>query len=428
MSSVIEKKENNKVTLKIEVASEVFEKGVNEAYKKNRGRFNVPGFRKGKAPRKIIEMNYGKGIFYEEAINEVFPEEYSKAIKEHDLEPVDRPDLDVGEIESGKPVMFTVEVTVKPEVELGEYKGIEVEKVEYSVEDEAVDNELKNIQDANSRLVSVEDRAVKAGDILTIDYAGFVGEEQFEGGTAENQTLEIGSNSFIPGFEDQLIGKEAGEEVEVKVTFPEEYHAEDLAGKEAVFKVTVHEIKEKEVPELDDELAKDVSEFDTLEELKADIKSKLEAQKAEEAKMELENKLLEKISENSKIDIPEAMIENQISSSVNDFSYRLRYQGLDLEKYLELTKTSMSDFREQFRDNAEKFVKADLVLEAISKKEDVSLTEEEIEEELQVLSKQYGQDIDKLRQNLDEEDMDYLKKTKIKRKTIDLVVESAKLV
>ncbi|OHW61845.1 trigger factor [Andreesenia angusta] len=427
MSSVVEKKENNQVTLKIEVAPDVFEKAVNEAYNKNKKRFNIPGFRKGKAPRKIIELNYGVGVFYEDAINSVFPEVYGEAVKEHNLDPVDRPSLDVEDIEKGKPVVFLVEVTVKPEVELGEYKGIEVEKVEYSIEDEAIENELKRIQDVNSRLVAVE-REVKEGDVITLDYAGFLGEEQFEGGTAENQTLEIGSGSFIPGFEEQLVGKSAGEEVKVEVTFPEEYHSAELAGKAAVFNVKVHEVKEKEVPALDDELAKDVSEFDTLEELKADIKKKLEEQKSEEAKMEIEDKIIDKISENSKVDIPEAMIENQIDSSINDFSYRLRYQGLDLGKYLELTNTSMEDFRAQFRENAERFVKGDLILDAIGKSETFEVSEEELSEELEKLAKQYGQELDKLKSTLDENDIDYIKGGVVKRKTIDFLVENAKLV
>jgi trigger factor len=427
MNSVVEKKENNQVTLKIEVEPEVFEKAVNEAYNKNKKRFNIPGFRKGKAPRKIIEVNYGKGVFYEDAINALFPDVYQEAIKEHNIDPVDRPSLDVEDIESGKPVTFIVEVTVKPEVELGEYKGIEVEKSEYSIEDEAIENELKRIQDVNSRLVSV-DREVKEGDVITLDYAGFVGEEQFEGGTAENQTLEIGSGSFIPGFEDQVVGKSVGEEVKVEVKFPEEYHSAELAGKEAVFNVNIHEVKEKEVPELDDELAKDVSEFDTLEELKADIKSKLEEQKSEEAKMELEDKIIDKISENSQVDIPEAMIENQIDSSISDFSYRLRYQGLDINKYLELTNTSMEDFRNQFRENAERFVKGDLILDTIGEKEKFEVSESELSEELEKLSKQYGQDIEKLKETLDENDLDYIKKGIIKRKTVEFLVENAKIV
>ncbi|MDO5707975.1 MAG: trigger factor [Andreesenia angusta] len=428
MSSVIEKKENNIVTIKIEIPSEEFEKALNQAYIKNRGKFNIPGFRKGKAPRKIIEINYGKGIFIEEAVNSIFPSKYSEAIEKHNLEPVDRPVLiDENFGEDSNPE-FTIEVTVKPEVKLGEYKGVEVEKIEYSIEDDAVENELKNIQDANSRLVEVEDRAVEEGDILTIDYKGFVGEEQFEGGTAENQELEIGSGSFIPGFEEQLIGKEVGEEVDVELTFPEEYHADELAGKDAKFEVKIHEIKVKESPEIDDELAKDVSEFDTLEELKEDIKNKLTAQKEEEAKIEMEDKVVEKACENAEIDIPEIMIENQIDMNVNDFAHRLSYQGIDIEKYLELSNQTMEDFRSQFAENAKKFVTADLVLEAIGKKEDIKATEEDLNEELLELSKQYGQDIDKLRQNLSEDDMEYLEKTKIKKKTIDFLVDNAKIV
>lgn len=428
MSSVVEKKEKNIVTLKIEISSEEFTKALNEAYKKNRSRFNIPGFRKGKAPRKIIEMNYGKGIFIEEAMNLVFPEEYSKAIKEHNIDPIDRPVLVDENIEEGKNAVFTVEIAVKPEVKLGDYKGLEVEKTEYKIEDEAIENELKSIQDANSRLVSVEDRPVKDGDILVIDYKGFVGEEQFEGGTAENQTLEIGSGSFIPGFEEQLIGKELDEEVEVNVKFPEEYHSQDLSGKDAKFIVKIHEIKEKESPEIDDELAKDVSEFDTLDELKEDIRKNLEKVKEEESKIEVEDKLVEKACDNAELEVPEVMVENQINMSVNDFAQRLSYQGIDIEKYLELSKQTMKEFRDQFRENAEKFVKADLVLEEIGKQEKIEVNEDDVNEEIETLSKQYGQDIDKIRQSLTDDDMEYLKKTKIKKKTIDFLVENAKLV
>ncbi|KNF07862.1 trigger factor Tig [Gottschalkia purinilytica] len=428
MSSKIEKKEKNQVTLKIEVDAQTFEKGVQSAYNKNKGKFNIHGFRKGKAPRKIIELNYGEGVFYEEAINIIFPEVYEAAIKEHGLDPVARPDLDVEAIEKGKPVVFVVDVTVKPEVNLGDYKGIEVEKVEYNVTDEDVNEELKTIQNRNARIIEAEDRPVKEGDILTIDYSGFVGEEQFEGGTAENQTLEIGSGAFIPGFEEQLVGKNKDEEVEVKVTFPEEYHAENLAGKEAIFKVTIHEIKVKELPELDDELAKDVSEFDTLEELKKDIKVRLEEQAKNKEKVEIENKIIEKACELSEVEIPEAMIERQIDVNVNEFGYRLSYQGLDLSKYLELTGMEFSDFRAQFKEDAEKFVKGDLVIEAIGKKEGIEASEEELNNEIEKLSKQYGQDVDKFTKNLDENDLDYIKMGIIKRKAIDFLVDSAKLV
>jgi len=427
MSSTLEKKEGNIVTLKIEVDAETFEKGIQKAYARNKSKFNIPGFRKGKAPRKIIELNYGVGVFYEDAINIVFPEAYDKAIEEHNLDPVDRPSIDIEEIESGKPVIFTAEVTVKPEVTLGEYKGIEVEKVEYNVTDEEVDAEIKKTQERNARIIEAEDRPVKEGDTLVLDYAGYVGDEQFEGGTAQNQTLEIGSGRFIPGFEEQLIGKNKGEEVEVNVKFPEEYHAENLAGKDAKFIVTIHEIKEKELPELDDEFAKDVSEFDTLEELKNDIRAKLEKQAKDKEKSEVENNVIEKVVEACEMDIPEIMIEKQIDNDVNDFAYRLRYQGLDMEKYFEYTNTKMEDLREQFKPNAEKLVKVDLVLEAISEKESIEATEEELNKEIEELAKQYKQDdVEKFKKNLGA-DLEYIKLGIIKRKTVEFLVENAKL-
>lgn len=427
MSSTIVKKENNIVTLQIQVDAETFEKGIQQAYTKNRHRFNIPGFRKGKTPRKIIEMNYGEGVFYEDAINIVFPEAYDKAIEEHKLNPVDRPTIDIEEIEKGKPVVFTADVTVKPEVKLGEYKSIEVEKVEYNVTEEDLEKEIKGMQERNARIVDAGHRPVKQGDMLTIDYSGFADGEQFEGGTAQNQPLEIGSGRFIPGFEEQLIGKNKDEEVEVNVKFPEEYHAEDLAGKDAIFKVVIHEIKEKELPELDDEFAKDVSEFDTLEELRNDTMNKLQKQAEAKMKAEQENKVIEKVVEGCEIDIPEVMIEKQIDDDINDFAYRLRYQGLEFEKYLELTGMEIEEIREQFRPNAEILVRTDLVLEAISEKEGIDASEEELNEELESIAKQYNQDVDKFKSSIKDEDLEYIKMGIIKRKTVELLVKEAKL-
>lgn len=428
MSSTIVKKENNNVTLKIEVSSETFEKAIQKSYLKNRGRFNIPGFRKGKTPRKIIESRYGVEVFYEDAVNFVLPDAYDKAIEEHDLKPVDRPEIDIEELEKDKPVVFKVDITVKPEVKLGEYKGIEAEKVEYNVTEEDVEAELKNMQERNSRLIAVEDRAAKEGDTVVIDYEGYVGDEQFEGGTAENQTLELGSNTFIPGFEEQLVGKNVEDDVDVKVTFPEEYHSEELAGKEAIFKVKIHEVKEKELPALDDEFAKDVSEFDTLEELKADLKKKMEDEAEQKEKNETQSKVIEKVLEGVEVDIPEAMIEAQIDSEIKNFEYRLLYQGLNMEKYLSLTNTKIEDLREQIKPTAENFVKTDLVLEAISKAEEIEVTEEEVEKELAKLAKQYDQDLDKFKKNMRDEDLEYIKMGIIKSKTVDMLVDNAKLV
>lgn len=428
MSSTIVKKENNNVTLKIEVSSETFEKAIQKSYLKNRGRFNIPGFRKGKTPRKIIESRYGVEVFYEDAVNFVLPDAYDKAIEEHDLKPVDRPEIDIEELEKDKPVVFKVDITVKPEVKLGEYKGIEAEKVEYNVTEEDVEAELKNMQERNSRLIAVEDRAAKEGDTVVIDYEGYVGDEQFEGGTAENQTLELGSNTFIPGFEEQLVGKNVEDDVDVKVTFPEEYHSEELAGKEAIFKVKIHEVKEKELPALDDEFAKDVSEFDTLEELKADLKKKMEDEAEQKEKNETQSKVIEKVLEGVEVDIPEAMIEAQIDSEIKNFEYRLLYQGLNMEKYLSLTNTKIEDLREQIKPTAENFVKTDLVLEAISKAEEIEVTEEVVEKELAKLAKQYDQDLDKFKKNMRDEDLEYIKMGIIKSKTVDMLVDNAKLV
>lgn len=427
MNSTVEKKENNKVTLKFEVDYKKFDEAVQKAYLKNRGKFNIPGFRKGKVPRTIIESRFGEGVFYEDAINIVLPEAYENAIDENNIEPVDRPDIDIEKLEKNEPVVFTAEVTVKPEVKLGDYKGIEVEKNEYNVSDEDVENELKSMQDRNARLIEVEDRAVEEGDTVTIDYAGYVGEEQFEGGTAENQTLEIGSGQFIPGFEDQLVGKNKGDEIEVNVTFPEDYQAEELKGKESKFDVTIHEIKVKDLPELDDEFAKDVSEFDTLDELKEDIKGKLEEQAKNKEKAELENNVVEKVVENAEVDIPEVMVESQMENEIRNLDYRLRYQGLDLDKYLELTNTKIEDLKEQLKPDAEKMVKGDLVLEAIGKEENIEVSEEDVESELKKYAEQYNQEVDKFKKNLRDEDLDSIKMGIIKTKTVEFLVENAKL-
>ncbi|KPU27574.1 trigger factor [Caloranaerobacter sp. TR13] len=426
MNSEIIKKENYNVTLKIEVDEKKFKEGVQKAYLKNRHKFNIPGFRKGKAPRAIIEARYGEGIFYEDAINIVFPEAYNEAIKKHNLEPVDRPVIDIEQIESGKPVVFTAEVIVKPEVKLGDYKGIEIEKIEYNVTEKDVEDELKSMQERNARLVEVTDRPAKEGDILTIDYEGYVDGEKFEGGTAYNQILEIGSGRFIPGFEEQLVGKNKDEEFEINVKFPEEYHAEDLAGKDATFKIKIHEIKQKDLPELDDEFAKDVSEFDTLDELKEDIKKRLEKQAKEREKAEKENKVIEKVVEAAEVDIPEVMIENEVDYQVRNFEFTLRYQGLDLNKYLELTNTKIEDLKEKFRPEAEKTVKTELVLEAIAKKENIKETEEDLDEELKKIAEQYGQDFEKFKKNIRQEELEYIKEGIIKRKTAEFLVENAK--
>lgn len=423
MSSKLEKLEKNVATLEITVSAEKLEEGIAKAYIKNAKKFNIPGFRKGKAPRKLIEKYYGEGIFYEDAINEVCPEAYEEAIKEHNLEPVDRPSIEILEIESGKGIVFKAEVTVKPEVELGQYKGIEVEKKEYNVTDEDVENELEILRNRNARIIDVTDRPVKRGDIVTIDFKGFIDDKEFEGGSAENYKLEIGSGRFIPGFEEQLIGATIGNEVNVDVTFPEDYRSEELAGKPALFKVTVKEIKEKELLPLDDEFAKDVSEFDTLEELKADIKRKKLEEAERMAKNEYENDLIKKVVQNAKVDIPEVMIDNQIESMIRDFDYQLRFQGLDLDSYMKYMNISYEEMKQSYKEAAEDRVKTQLVMEAITKAENIEVTEEELEAEVEKTAKQYNQDVEKFRKSLRERDIEYIREGLQLQKTIDFLVE-----
>lgn len=428
MNALLEKKENNKATLKIEIGEDKFEDAIEKAYIKSKNKFNIPGFRKGKAPRKIIELNYGEGVFYEEALNIMLPDAYEAAVKELDLEPVSTPDVDIEQLEKGKPVVFKIEVTVKPEVKLGDYKSIEVEKVEYNVTDEDVEKELKSLQEMNSRLIEASDRETKMGDVLTIDFEGYVDGEKFEGGTAQNQLLEIGSGRFIPGFEEQLIGKKKDEEVEVNVKFPEDYAEESLKGKDAVFNVTIKEVKEKQVPELDDEFAKDVSEFDTLEELRNETKEKLEKDAKNREKVENENKVIEKVVESSEIDVPEVMIDNQVENEIGEFDYRLRMQGLSIDRYYELTKTNIDDLKSQLRPNAEKRVRTELVLEAIAKAENIEASEEEIDKELEKMAKDYKQEnVEKFKEDMKKGDLEYLKSGIIKNKTMELLIENAKL-
>lgn len=427
MNSVLEKKENNKATFTVEIGEDKFEEAIQKTYLKNRSRFNIPGFRKGKAPRKIIEMNYGEGIFYEEALNSILPEAYENAIDELELDPVEQPVVDIEELEKGKPVVFKIEVTIKPEVKLGEYKSIEVEKVEYNVTDEDVEKELNNIQEKNARLIDISDREVKDGDILNIDFEGYIDGEQFEGGTAEDQQLEIGSEKFIPGFEEQLIGKKKEEEVEVKVNFPEDYFEESLKGKEAIFKVIINDIKEKELPELDDEFAKDVSEFDTLDEFKNSIKEKLEKEMKNKEKVEQEAKLIDKILEEAEIDLPEVMIENQIENEMGQFDYSLRMQGLSIEQYFELTNTDLEGFKEQMKPEAEKRVRTELVLEEISKIEKIEASDEDVDKELEKMAEQYqSEDVQKFKEDMKKGDLEYIKTGIIRDKTIEFLMANAK--
>ncbi|GAB6086519.1 trigger factor [Alkaliphilus crotonatoxidans] len=427
MSSEIIKQEDNRITLKLVVPAEEFEKAIDKAYHKIKGKFNIPGFRKGKAPKKIIESHYGREIFYDEAINVCLPQVYEAALEAHKIDPVDRPEIDFDEINKGEDVVFTAVVEVMPEFSVENYKGIEVEKKEYNVQEEDVENELKAMQEKNGRMIAVEDRPVKEGDMVIIDYKGFADGVAFEGGTAEKQSLTIGSGQFIPGFEDQLIGANIGDEVKVNVTFPEEYHAEELKGKEATFEVKIHEIKEKELPALDDEFAKDVSEFDTLEALKADIRAKLDEQGKRNAEQEVRNKVVEAIVNQVELELPKAVVERQIDGMIRDFSYQLGYQGINLDYYYQMTGSNEAALRDQMREDAINRVKTQLVLDKISQAEAIEATEEEVEQEVQKLADQYKQELDKFKENLREADLAYFKDTIVVRKTIDFLVENAKL-
>ncbi len=428
MSSEIIKKEDTKITLKVVVESAKFEEAINKVYNKMKPKFNIQGFRKGKAPRKIIERHYGVEIFYEDAIEIVFPEAYEAALDKHDIEAIDHPEIDIDTIAKGEDVVFTVIVEIMPDFKVADYKGIEVEKKEYNVQEEDVEKELDTLVQKNARMIAIEDRAIKEDDMVIIDYKGMIDGVAFDGGTAERQSLTIGSGQFIPGFEEQLVGKGIGEEVNVKVAFPEDYHGEDLAGKDAVFEVVIHEIKEKELPVLDDEFAKDVSEFDTLEELKNDIKNSLEKDAKNRAEQELKNSIIEKVVDNTDLDVPNALIERQISNMLMDFEYRLQSQGLNLEYYFQVSGTSEEDLRAQMKVDALTTVKNDLILREIALKENIVATDEELNEQLKEMAKQYSQDFETMKSNLREQDLKAIKEGIVIRKTVDFLVENAKIV
>lgn len=423
------KREKNTVYFDAQFTPEEFEKSVQKAYMANRSRFNIPGFRKGKAPRQLIELNYGKEIFYEDAINDLLPEAYSYAIDEFKLEPVNRPDVDIEDIENDKPIVAKFSVEVKPEVKLGDYSNLEIEKTDYSVTDEMINAELERVRDMNARIIDAGEREIVDKDILTIDYEGYIDGEPFEGGSAKDQTLEIGSGQFIPGFEEGLIGKKKGEEVEINVKFPEDYFEESLRGKDATFKVKIKEVKYKELPELDDEFAMDVSEFETLEEYKQSIKEELEKSLKEQENIDLENKIVEKLVEISELEIPEAMIESQIDSEIDNFDYRMKLQGFSLEKYLELTNMSIEQMRESFREVAKKKVEAQLVLEAVAKNEKIEATDEDVQKELEKIAEFYDPDNkEKFIEDMKKGDLNYLKEGIINDKVLDLLKQRVKYV
>lgn len=426
MSVQVEKLEKNMAKLTIEVAAEEFEKAIETAYQKNKNKISIPGFRKGKVPRQMIEKMYGKEVFYEDAANALIPGAYEKALEECEEDIVSSPTIDVTQIEAGKPFIFTAEVALKPEVKLGKYKGVKIEKADTSVTDEEVDAEINRERENNARNIEVTDRAVKDGDITTIDFEGFVDGVAFDGGKGENYPLTIGSGAFIPGFEEQLIGAEIGKEVEVNVTFPEDYQAEELKGKAAVFKCTVKEIKEKELPELDDEFASEVSEFETLAEYKADVKGRLEERKAKEAKDAKEAAVIEEIVKDSEMEIPEAMVETQQRQMVDEFAQRIQMQGLSMDQYFQFTGASYEQLIEQVKPQAEKRIKSRLVLEAIVKAENITATEEEYEEELKVMAESYQMEVDKVREMLPEKSILQIKEDIAVRKAAEFAVENAK--
>lgn len=426
MSLQLERLENNMAKLTIEVPAEELEGAIEKAYQKNKRKISIPGFRKGKVPRKMIEQMYGKEVFYEDAANDLIPSAYEKALDECEEEIVSSPKIDVTQIEGGKPFIFTAEVALKPEVKLGKYKGVKIDKIETEVTDEEVDAAVDKERENNARTISVEDRAVKDGDMTVIDFEGFVDGVAFEGGKGENYPLTIGSGAFIPGFEEQLIGAEIGKETEVNVTFPEDYHAEDLKGKAAVFKCTVKEIKEKELPELDDEFASEVSEFETLAEYKEDLKKKLSERKEAEAKSQKENAVIEAIITDSEMDIPEAMLETQIRQMEDEFAQRIQMQGLSLEQYFQFTGLNEQMMIEQIRPQAEKRIQSSLVLEAIADAEKFEVTEEDLEKEYARMAEIYQLEVEKVKERLDDYHIGQIKKDIAVRKAVDFVVENAK--
>ena len=428
MSVQVENLEKNMAKLTIEVAAEEFEKAVQAAYMKNKNKITIPGFRKGKAPRVMIEKMYGTGIFYEDAANALIQREYPKAAEESGLDIVSYPEIDVVQVEKGKSFIFTAEVAVKPEVTLGEYKGLEVEVTPVEVTEEEVAAELKREQENNSRTIDVDDRAVAQGDMVTLDFEGFVDGVAFEGGKGTDYPLTIGSNSFIPGFEDQLVGAELNKEVEVNVTFPEDYHANDLAGKAAVFKCTVKAIKVKELPELDDEFAKDVSEFDTLAEYKADVEKKLRERKEGVAKREREDKAVDAVIANAQMDIPEAMIQNQIQQLMNDFVQRMQAQGLSIDQYYQFTGLDQAKIQEQMRPQALKRIQSRLVLEKVAEVENIQVSDEKLEEELKTMADMYKMEVEKLKELMGDAEKEQMKKDIAVQEAVTLVAESAKVV
>ena len=426
MSVQVENLEKNMAKLTIEVTAEDLEKALNAAYKRQKKNISIPGFRKGKVPRAMVEKMYGPAVFYEDAVNSLIPQEYAKAADESGLDIVSQPEIDVVQIEKGKPFIFTAEVAVKPEVTLGEYKGLEVPKADLEVTDEEIEAELKKEQEKNARTIHVEDRAAQEGDKVTIDFEGFVDGVAFEGGAGKDYPLTLGSKTFIPGFEEQLVGVALEQPVDVNVTFPEDYQAEELKGKEAVFKCVIHKIEAKELPELDDDFAKDVSEFDTLEEYKKEIKDNIEKRKADAAKTEKENAVVDKAIENAQMDIPEAMVKTQINQMIDDFARRIQSQGLTMEQYMQFTGSTRETMQEQMRPQAMKRIQSRLVLEKVAEVENIQISDEKLDEELTKMAEMYKMELDKFKELVDDYQKDQMKKDLAVQEAVTLMAENAK--
>ena len=426
MSVTVEKLEKSMAKLKIEVSAEQLEKAIQKAYEKNKNKIQIPGFRKGKAPRKLIEQMYGKGVFYEDAANELIEEEYPKAVEECGEEVVSSPKIDVEQLEAGKDFIFTAEVALKPPVKLGKYKGVEAEKMDLEVSDSDVDAEIDKQRNTNARTVEVTDRAVKDGDIVTLDFEGFVDGVAFEGGKGTDYPLTIGSGAFIPGFEEQLVGFEIGKEGDVNVTFPEDYQADNLAGKAATFKCTVKAIKAKELPELNDEFASDVSDFDTLAEYKEDVKKKLVERKTNEEKAKREDAVVKVVIEDSEMELPEAMVETQARQIVNDFAQRLQMQGMSMDQYLQYTGNTVDKMIEQVKPQAIERIQARLVLEEVAKAENITVSDEDFEEELKKMAEQYKMELDKLKELMSESEQKTMRSDLAVQKAADFLVENVK--
>lgn len=428
MGSNLKKIEKSVAIIELNIPKETFENSMNFAYKKNADKFNIPGFRRGKAPMAIVERYYGEEILYEDAIEYAFPEAYKEAVESLKIDPVDTPNIDVLQIGKGKDLIIEVRVPVMPEVELGEYKDIEVEKIEYDVTEEEVMNRLQEMRQKSARIIPVEDRPAQTGDIVIIDFEGFIDGEPFEKGKAENYELELGSNTFIPGFEEQIAGHNINDEFDVDVTFPENYRVDDLKSKPVVFKVKLKAIKQKEFPDLNDDFAKDVSEYDTLDELKESIKKEIQEEKRHHAEEEMKENAAKKVVENSKVEIPDVMIERQIDISLKELDYNLRYQGLYLDKYLEITGKSKDDLRAEMRNGAESRVKMQLVIDKIGKLENIEATDEEIEEKIAEIAKEYNITAEKLKEELNENQINNIKYDIIYFKTIDFIFNNSKIV